>query len=1068
VTTIAWIVVFCLAASSPLLAQSTFATITGSVSDPSGLAVPGATVEATHVRSNYKYTTNSNDAGVYSLAQLREGEYVLRVHAAGFKEHVAHKIELASRDVRRLDVQLEIGAMQTSVEVSAGATSIETETARIGDYKGLAAIQSLPLNIRGILNFVLFSPGVLQAGAGSAHFRFAGSGANQWDRSIDGITIGNLYDGTSIGPLNSFNESFQEVRIDMANNTAEFGTIGQVSIISKSGTNELLGSLFDFYSTPWFRARNPFALERGGGISHNPGGSVGGPIRLPKMYDGRNKSFFYFSFETTRGSAVQQLLNPTVPLAAWREGGFSALAPGTTVRDPFAGGSPFPNNQVSASRINPVSRRIQDRFYPLPNFGDTSVLASQNYRELKSRAFDPSTYWATRIDHRFSDKAFVFGRFTWNRAYISSYDGNLPTIGTMWNQRDTRGFTASYLHTLRPNLLNEFRYGFARNDNPRHGPLLGKQVVQDLGIQGLVDNLPNINGIFVVSFSGIGLTGISQQVWKHPGFRNRVQQFQDHLSWLRGRHNVKAGIIVSRVGFADSTADASLFGNCTFSNRFTGHPYADFLLGIPTSSSRAFPPIVVEPMRWGYDFFVTDDFKVSRSLTVSLGVRYEYRPRWTELNGRQSLFDIDSGKIVVPDGSLDKVSQFLPRQYVDVIEARQLGLPGKSLLSADRNDIAPRIGLAYRPFGNQTVFRTGYGIFYNLVPYAPTTGGSPFVIREPSFTNPAAAPEVILPQVFPRGGVAGPTTVGLPAAARYDLREPFSMQYNLTIEHSRWSTGFRLSYIGTNTRQGEWGYNINQPLPDTRSFIDKPRRFPTYPGITYITNGAGHQYHSMTVEVERPMARGFFYQVSWVWARDIGDLGATPENAYDRERERAVSGTIPTHRVSGNFIYQLPFGRGHRYLSTSSRGLHALVSGWQVAGIYLLQSGQFMTPSWTGPDPVGIAYTTSRTPAQVTLRPNHLRDANLPADQRSPNRWFDVGAFSPPAPGFFGTAANGVIKGPGTNVWHAGLVKYFNLPEPLRLRWEISGTNVFNHPNWANPGTNISSLGGCYQQCGQQ
>ncbi|MBL8220161.1 MAG: hypothetical protein JNL62_13080, partial [Bryobacterales bacterium] len=278
-------------------------------------------------------------------------------------------------------------------------------------------------------------------------------------------------------------------------------------------------------------------------------------------------------------------------------------------------------------------------------------------------------------------------------------------------------------------------------------------------------------------------------------------------------------------------------------------------------------------------------------------------------------------------------------------------------------------------------------------------------------------------------------------------------------EHQRWDTGFRLSYIGTNTRQGEWGYNINQPLPDNRLFVDKPRRFPNYPGITYISNGGGHQYHSMTAEVERRFAKGLSFQFSYVLARDIGDLerGESPENAYDRRRERAVWLDIPTHRATGNFVYQLPFGRGKKFLN-SSRVVDLIAGGWELSGVYSLYSGQFLTPQWTGPDPAGTAFTGSRTPAQVTIRPNHLRDANLPLDDRTVARWFDVAAFGAPTPGSFGTSAKGVIKGPGSNIFNTGVMKNIRVSEKFNVRLELTATNTFNHPNWANPNTNITAL----------
>jgi hypothetical protein len=1043
-----------------LSAQTTFATITGTATDASGATVPGVTVTATNIESGIPTSVQSNEAGVYTLAQLKEGTYTVRAQRPGFKEFVAENVVLRARDYRRLDVLLEVGAVDTKIEVTGGATLIETETARISDTKDATLLKTLPLNTRSLTAYLALSPNVLSAGYGLSYRRFAGSRGNQGDVGIDGISTSTAYDGSQISPLVGYIESFEEVRVDMASNSAEYGAIGQVTVISKSGTNQLHGNVFNYYSTPWFRARDPFAQQRTTGISHQPGGSIGGPVVLPKIYNGRNKTFFFFSYETSAGSAAQDFLNPTVPLEAWRRGDFSGI--GTVIRDPLTG-VPFANNQIPASQINPVSQRIQDRFYPLPNYGDTAVFASANYREYKIRAFDPNSYYTARVDHRLSDRSFFYVRWTWNQAWSRQFLGNLPGIGQNSQRRDTRAANFSYTYNIRPHLVNEFRAGVSFNNNPITPPTLGKQVVQDLGITGLVDNLPDLPGMPHFSFSGLSLTPINQGSsynYRRPGNREFNYSFQDLATWFHGRHSVKAGIIVAPHFHADKSTDANLFGSASFSNRFTGYPYADFLLGIPTTVNRAYPPLGYKRHWLQNTLFVTDDFKITPKLTINAGLRYEYTTNFTEANGREAMFDIGSGKIVVPNGSLSKVSPLLPRGYVDVIEAKDIGLPGDTLLK-NQHDFAPRVGLAYRPWGNRTVFRAGFGIFFDMVPRGGVSPGStPFLINEPAFTNPAV-PTVIFPRIFP-AAAAGPTTVNIPSAINPDMQRPYSMQYTATIEHQRWDTGFRISYIGTNTRQGQWSYNINQPVPDTRLYVDKPRMFPNYPAINYVTNGAGHQYHSLTVTAERRMTNGIHYQLSYTLARDIGDLdlGQSPENAYDRQRERSVWEDIPTHRVGGNFIYELPFGRGKHYLSGANAIVRHIVGNWSISGIYSMTSGNFLTPLWTGPDPTGTAYTTSRTPAQVTIRPNYLFDANLPSDQQTVTRWYDVQAFAAPTPGMFGSAAKGVIKGPGVSVVDAGISKDFLLTEYIRLRWDVTATNFFNHPNWSVPGLNITDLGG--------
>jgi outer membrane receptor protein involved in Fe transport len=1041
-------------------AQTTFATITGTITDPTGSVIPGAAVAVTHTQTGVETKAQSNEAGIYTVAQLREGTYSLKVESPGFREFVAQSLVLVARDIRRLDVTLQVGAVESAIEVTAGATLIETESARITHTKDALTLKTIPLNARWAWAFLLISPHVIQAGG---VYRFAGSINNQSHWTIDGTTMADGVDGSALGPQANYIESYQELKVDLANNSAQFGAIGQMTIISKSGTNEFHGAAADYYSTPFFRARNPFAQARATGVSHLFLGAIGGPVILPK-YNGKNKTFFYFDFEGSVGSNAVTFITPTVPIKPWREGDFSGLrnAAGnlTPITDPLTR-QPFPGNRIPADRLNPVSKKVQERFYPLPNYGDPNVFATQNYREILTRPWDITKYMVVRGDHTFSAKDSVYGRFTFTRGANTPYEGGLPTIGQRRQRRDTRSVTGSWTHLFRSDLINEFRYGMNLNNNPIQGPLQGLEVARELGLVGLAPNLPDIGGILKVNWTGIGLQGISQVDYNNPGYRNHNEQFQEHLNWFRGKHSLKFGFDLNRVEFDDLLADPSLFGNLTFSTQFTGHPYADFLLGLPTTLSRGFPPIRVDRNRWQYDFFVTDAWKVTPKLTLDIGLRYELHLPWRENNNRIAMFDTGSGSIVVPDGSLGKISPSFPDGYVGLIEASKAGLPARTLVRSDRNNLAPRFGIAWRPWGSDTVFRGGWGMFYDIVPREASAGSVPYVLREPAYTNPKDNP-IVLPRVFPDTGPGKLSTVSLPTAVNPEMRIPYSMQYNFAIEHRRWDTGFRLYFITTTLRAGEYAYNYNSPVPDTRLFIDKPRPFPDYPAISYLTNGAGHTYRGLSFEAQRSLARGLYFQGAWTWARDILDVrrGRTIENPFDRAREVGPAQEIPTHRMSANWIYQLPFGQGRRYLSGRSRGLNLVVGGWELTGIYTTQTGQFLTPTWSGPDPTGTAYTTSRTPAQVTIRPDILHNPNLPPGERGVTRWFDTTAFAaPPAMGGrFGTSANGVIIGPGVNVWNLGLIKDFYFGEKApRLRYEVSATNAFNHPNWNSPRVNVSA-----------
>ena len=1053
-------------------AQTTFATLTGTVTDPSGLAIPGARIEAVQRESGYRYQAQTNEAGVYTIADLLAGTYDVTVTAGGFKDTQVKAVQLVSRDVRRLDVPLQLGQVATTVEVSGGgATLVETETARVSQTRTSDDMLRLPLATRSLSSFLSLSPAVATASTVTATRRFAGSRRNQSDIAVDGVST-TASNGTQISPLTNYIESFAEARVDMANNTAEAAPVGEVTVISKSGTNELHGSAFDYYVTSAFRARDPFALDRPSSISHRPGGSIGGPVVIPHLYEGHNRTFFYASFETSQGSLTQQLVTPGVPLDAWRSGDFSNLLPKTVVKDPLTG-NPFPNNVIPAGRLNPVSTKLQDLFYPHPNFGSASVFSTGNYRETISHPFDPNSYWSARVDHRFSEKAFVYGRYTWQRQNTSFDSGaSLPDLVSIYDQRNTRQILISWTEMISPAMVNELRYGYAFTNEPRWGAQgSGPDLVKSLGLQGLLPNLPDVPGVPNVSFSGLGISTITQQVYRNPGFYNRAHFLQDHLSWFKGKHSIKSGIQITRYDANDVSQSTSLFGSFGFTNRYTGFPYADFLLGIPSTASRAGPALDSPFYRMAYDFFVTDEYKVTPRLTLSLGLRYELHPYWSSGNNLSSLFDIKTGSIVVPDGAVKQVSTLFPSSYVPVIGASQAGYSGTALLTTDKNNWAPRVSAAWRPFGEKTVFRAGFGIFYDVVPAYVTMAGVPFSINEPSYTNPATNPDVIFPLAFPNSGVAGPTTVSLPTAWKKDLRIPYTIQYNITIERQIANMGVRLSYIATGTRQGEYIFNYNSPIAGTTPYVSKPRAFPKFPNVNYITNGAGHQYNSLNLEIKRRFASGLLYDFSWVWARDIGDLEGgnvpsssssnlgyqAPEYAYDIRRERAPWEDIPTHRVTGDILYELPVGRGKRWLANTGRAVNLLLGGWEISSVYTFNTGQFLTPKWSGPDPTNTFDTKSTTPPNVTIRPNILANPGL-ADP-SPAGWFNVAAFTAPSPGQFGTSGKGVIIGPGMWVIDSGIAKKFTITERARTRIEFQATNVLNHPNWGNPNLTINSQG---------
>jgi hypothetical protein len=1036
--------------------QTTFSTITGTATDKSGLPVPAVQIEVTEAATGYRFTTSTNEAGIYTLNRLLSGTYALHARREGFKEFVQEQIQLYSQEIRTVNVRLELGTVAESIVVSAMAGQIETETPQVTNMMTSRALTALPAG-RTLWGFMQFNPAVLSTV--TDRIRFGGSLNNQTQFTLDGASGSNFRSNNyGSGILNlAYIESFSEVRAQLGSNSAEFSALGGVSVTTKSGTNQLHGSLYSSYGTSKLAARNPFSVTKSASwATYQPGFSLGGPVYIPGVYSGRNKTFFFSSYESIRGPHGEDALNATVPAVPWRSGDFSSLT--TPVRDPLAGNAPFPGNRIPAARLNPVAVQIQDRFYPAPNFGDPGVFASLNYRNIVPYPFNVTYFTNSRVDHQVNDKLLVWSRFAFARQVNTRTDGSLGTYGRYIRILGDWAYSSAATWTLRPNLINEFRYSLTKDNSPQTGALQGKEWVEKLGLVGLAPDLPDISGLPTVSFSGVGLTGIAQSVYHSPYLAVLEHEFQDQISWFKGRHTIKAGVLLAHGYYNDLSATTSLFGNVSFFNRFTGHPYADFLLGIPTTVSRSFPSPEVQLHRWAYNFFVTDSFKVSPRLTLDLGLRYEVMPNWSTRNGMLAMFNIDAGKIVVPNGSLSKVSSLFPRSYVGIAEARDLGLPN-TLLKTDWNNFAPRVGFAWRPFGNKSVLRGGFGIYYDQTPNTQLSAAFvPFILSEPAYTNPATDPTVILPRVFPALGSGSPGTVSLPIAVRSDLRIPFSMQYTFTVEREAWGNGFRLSYVGTNARQGMWNYNINAPVPDARLFVDKPRRFPNFPAISYSSNGDGHQYHSLTAEASRRFKNGLEYQANYVWSRDIGDTDyRTAENPYDRLRDRGPLGTNPVQRAAAFVIYDLPFGKGKRLMSGGNRVLQTLFGGWQLTNMLATQTGPYLTPMWTGPDPTGTAYTSSRTPAQVTIRPDRLADGNLPPDQRTTAAWYDLRAFAAPRAGSFGTSGTGVIRGPGTFVAKSKLAKRFTVWKRLQCELRASMNNLLNQANYSPPEMNITS-----------
>jgi hypothetical protein len=1037
-----------------LLAQSTTATITGLVSDPAGAAVANATVEATQLQTNFRYTATTDENGLFVIPKLQDGTYRLSIKAAGFQEFRVDDIILAGRDTRRVDASLRLGTVDTVVEVRGGATLIETETARLAATQDREVMRALPLTLRRAWDYFTMTPNVERTSAWQ--IRFSGTGNLQGDATIDGTTVAGAF-ASPIGPLLDRTELVQEMRIDQAQNSAEYATMGQVAMVSRAGSNEWHGVAADYYSTPAFRARNPFTNIRNSARRHQFIFSAGGPVWIPKVYDGRNKTFFFWTLEVAQGSKNVQQLTRGVPLERWRNGDFGDVA--TPIRDPFANNAPFPGNRIPDARINPVSRRYQQDFIPAPNFGDTSVFSPTNFRTTWLLPFVAQPTQTFRGDHRFNAQHQVYGRYTGVRWNFNGPETSLPTLGTdakAPNYRKMDTLTFAHTWTVSSRLLNESRYGLSSQRWPQGTTINGLNMVNSFGLRGLAPDLPNVGGIHRVFFDQLGISAVTSRATCDPCDQQTAHSIYQTLTWIQGKHTMKMGVNLRHSRFEQLRQPDALFGQTRFSTRFTGHTYADFLLGIPTTMSRAFPAVNQNQFRWTQGYFFTDEWRVNPKLTLTLGLRWDAQLPWGEANNLLAVFDLPSGKIAVPNGMLGRVNALFPRGYVDVVEASQVGRPDR-LIRTDWNNWQPRVGFAYRPWNN-TVLRGGFGLAYNQAPRGVATAGLPYVLNEPDYTNPLVNP-LAFPNVFPATGPGGPSTVSIPNSVKPDIKIGQVIQYSFTVEHQRWDTGFQLNYTGTGTRHGVWGYDANSPLVSSELYINKPRMFPNFPSVNFFDNGAGHQYHAFTAMAERRTRGGLYFRTYYTWAKDIGDLedGQFAEYAFDRRRERAWWERMPLHRWSFSSMWNLPYGKGMKWGSSANRWLDGIFGGWQLSTIAAIEGGRALTPFWSGPDPTGTRFTPNATRPVVTIRPDRIGNPNLA--NPTVERWFDLAAFAAPGIGAFGSAPKGAILGPGVQVMHNSVAKHFKIRERAVLRLEFLATNTLNRPNWADPNTTINAVG---------
>ena len=1060
---------------SPARAQSVFGEIRGTVTDPSGSVVAGASVTTTNTATNESRKVVTDHAGDYSVLNLDAGRYEVLIEQGGFRKTLTKDVIVRAREVARVDAHLEIQGTATEVLVTGVAQVITTDQATIVDSKSSEQIQNLPVNFRAgatnsVFSAIATAPGVQPSSAGG-EYSLSGSMPFMATASVDGISTISVRSNGLLVEMFPSADAIDEIKVSSVSNNAEFAQIGDVTTTSRAGTNAYHGSLYWYHQNGAFDAKDYFSVRNAAPfkVSNDFGGAFGGPVI-------HNKTFIFGDYEGLRYRALSQIQG-IVPPDSYRTGNLSSVT--KAIKDPTTGAN-FTNNIIPPNRISPVSAKILELLYPRQNIAGDAI--SNNNFFLQLPAGNTNNQYDTRIDHIFNQKQSLFGRYSYKDVTTAS-PSSLPVRGDNRENRTSQNVVVAYNYVLRPNLINEFRSGFS--DQPRNvdfGPsgtsLDGPALVKTLGIQGLRSDPPKVASIPDIGITGFLGTGASR------GFTqlSRTLQFTDNVTWTKGRHTLKFGADYRRLTYQDNISffSGDDLGEYRFNGTYSGNAFADFLLGYPNRTRVASTGPDVKPKATHQGYFAQDDFRVSSRLTLNYGVRYEYHPPFTDSTRQLANFDRDfpGGRVIVPDQASLALTAPGFRASIGntpIITAADAGLP-ESLRFADKNNFMPRIGFAYRPFGNRTVFRGGYGIYtvtvlgnvsYSLV------GIHTSDTRTFDNTTVNGVPQLQFPQPFAQG-IGTVTNVGNADFRRgngFHSPDPYAQQWNFTIERDLgWNTGLRVTYTGSHTVKLFNSPDLNQVRPNTVGYAvaKLSRPYPNWAIVYSRDTGASAKYGALQTEVQKRFSNALSFQSSWVWAKNLsnavgsdptgfaGDNGSVPTDRFNLGLDYGNVSTTRRHRFLTTFTYQLPGSTWHPQ-SIAGHVEKAVVGGWQFSGILVLQTGQFLTPITGGAtDPSG-----TNVDARANDRPDYTGTSygNLPSDKRSIFNWFDKSAFTTPASniGRFGNVGPGQLIGPGTVVFDSKLQKRFYVREKIYFQLEGSATNLFNHPNFGLPARNLSS-----------
>ena len=1031
VRNIRYLLCFTFLSALPLLSQLASTTsILGNIADSAGATVGGADVTATNTGTREVYTARTNEEGNYEFQFIKNGTYDVAVKKPGFESVVKTGIPVAVNQVVRVDFGLKVGQVSEQVVVTADVPPISTDDATLTEIISTKATSELPLNGRNPLKLALTVPTVIPGrkspsgnpGGGEGYIG-AGTREIQNSVSLDGVSImNNLITTTTIRPNV---DAIQEFQVQTGTYPAQYGGyMGvQLNLITKSGTNQLHGSLFEFVRNNKFDARNFFERPNSprAPLRQNQfGGEIGGPVVLPG-YNGRNRTFFMASYEGLRNrQAIPTIDNVFQP--SWKSGNLSDFP--AAIRNPFEPGTTFAGNIIPANLISPQALRIL-KYMPDP----TGPGLGNNYNVNVPNS-NNTNQTIDRVDQSIGENTRLFVRYAWANTDLVNGNSN-PYNGYNQPVRD-RNIVGAYTQVFSPTIINDLRVGRQHTTidsvNFFNTPELAGAGTA-LGIPGFTTDIKNagLPNIGITGFIAIGGQNMASSNWYQT---DTTWQVADNLSITRGKHAISAGYDMRRLITA-RTANNNPRGGFTFSGTITGNAVADFLLGLPLSVTTPGPLFPAEVGQYRHGAFISDRWTVSPKLTLTLGLRYEVPTVPTSLNGNATKLN-------------DEQTKFIPETVPQTIP----------LSKPDHNNLAPRIGIAYR-VTDRFVLRAGFGMYYNpnqLNSYTLLTTNPPFATIF-TFNSSPTAPTLTLANPTPttaQAGVPKPNAVTLQS----DLPTAYMNQWSFSVEHALWrNAGVDLQYLGSHSLHLDRSYFNNTPLTGNGTVptlsLDARRPNQNFRQIRTIQNDMIANYEALSLVFRQQYMKGLTSLLSYTWSKTLdvttdSNGGGSPLDPYNWRGDYGKSNWDVPHRFVASWTYELP------WLRTSSMPIAKyVIGGWQANGIFIAQSGYPFNVVVPG-DPANTSVGNQR--------PNLIGTPTADCGRGKLTNCINSSAFALPVTnGPYGNAGRNILRGPGFANVDFSLFKNIPIGEKVKFQFRAEAFNLLNTPQFANPNSTFNT-----------